>query len=564
MMKEKFYLVGVLMFISALVSGQLTTSAFPGAEGGGMLTTGGRGGNVYFVTSLEDASTGNASTREGTLRWCLAQTGPRTIIFKVAGIIRLKSALKINANTTLAGQSAPGDGICLADYPVQLNGSNIIIRYLRFRMGDVAKQEGDALWGRNYSNIIIDHCSMSWSTDECSSFYDNTNFTLQWCILSESLRVSVHDKGTHGYGGIWGGKKASFHHNLLAHHDSRNPRFCGSRYSNQPALELVDFRNNVLYNWGGNSAYAGEGGSYNIVNNYYKPGPGTKSSVSGRIFQPYADGGSNSQPAGVWGTFFVSGNYIHNNASVTNNNWLGIHPNPSTKSKDELKSLTEFQVPFVTTHTAEEAFNLVLAHAGASFKRDNTDARIVNEAQNRLPSVNRASNGTTMIGIIDSQTDVGGWDHYNFEPNSIPADTDRDGMPDPWEVANNLNPNEASDRNNKNEAGYTQIELFLNSLLDSGPSTSNQQLDARKIAKAYPNPCSGFVRIQFYLSSEQNAQITLTDISGKKVQPELKRKFYNGFNELHFDMNNFMPGIYFCHIQTENGKDQTLKLAIKR
>ncbi|MDR0414018.1 MAG: pectate lyase [Prevotellaceae bacterium] len=438
-----------------------SVGAFPGAEGFGKYTTGGRGGKVLYVTNLADNSS------EGSLRWAVNQRGARIVMFKVSGIIALSSKLNISqSNLTIAGQTAPGDGICIKNYPVVVKADNVVIRYLRFRMGDEQNVADDALCGSNRQNIIIDHCSMSWSTDECSSFYDNENFTMQWCILSESLRASVHGKGNHGYGGIWGGKRASFHHNLLAHHDSRNPRFCGSRYSNQPDRELVDFRNNVIYNWGSNSGYAGEGGRYNIVGNYYKPG--AASSNAARIFQPNADNGENSQPAGVWGKFYVAGNYMLNkdgspNTSVNSDGWVGITPNPSSKSKAELRSDVEFEKGEVETHSAEEAYELVLQKAGASFRRDATDARVVNEVRSGLTPVRASGKGGTKAGLIDTQADVGGWDTY--ATTSAPLDSDGDGMPDEWEDANGLSKSDPSDGAKYNlRQGYTNIEVYLNSI----------------------------------------------------------------------------------------------------
>ena len=456
-MKKLFLLFIITVFFSTSYA---QTPAFPGAEGGGMYTSGGRGGTVYYVTSLEDTIIGNKKTNEGTLRWCLKRPGAKTILFKVAGIIRLKSKLPVPANTTIAGQSAPGDGICIADNTVKISGDNVIIRFMRFRMGDLTGVQDDALSGYRQKNVIIDHCSMSWSTDECSSFYDNENFTMQWCIISESLRTSVHKKGSHGYGGIWGGQTATFHHNLLAHHDSRNPRMCGSRYSNRADLELVDFRNNVIYNWGRNSGYAGEGGRYNFINNYYKPT--VTSSNKGRIFAPNADDGKNKQAEGVWGNFHISGNYFPDNKKVTQDNILGFQPNPATKDKNELLSPKPFEVPYVTTDDAEKAYERVLASAGASYKRDKTDTRITNETRDGLAPERASGNNGTKPGMIDSQADVGGWEIYTYDANNVPVDSDMDGVPDGWLEKNY--PGKTA--NDTNADGYTYLEVYLNSLVE--------------------------------------------------------------------------------------------------
>jgi pectate lyase len=455
---KKIILFSVGTLLSALIFAQ--TPAFPGAEGGGMYTTGGRGGKVYYVNTLEDTPVGNEEMQEGSLRWCLERPGPKTILFKVAGIIRLKSRLIVSDSTTIAGQSAPGDGICIADHPVRVVGNNVIIRYMRFRMGDLQGVEDDSLYGMRNKDIIIDHCSMSWATDECSSFYDNENFTMQWCIISESLRASVHQKGNHGYGAIWGGKKASYHHNLLAHHDSRNPRMCGSRYNNQEELELVDFRNNVIYNWGNNSGYGGEGGRYNFVNNYYKPTP--TSYHRDRIFAPNADIGANRQQAGVWGKFYLSGNYMFGNKKVTENNLLGFHPQSGTKDKHELISATPFDVPYVTTDDAETAYKRVLALAGASYKRDKTDNRVIDEVKNGLAPVRASKNTGTKPGMIDSQSDVGGWETYTYDPALVPVDSNIDGTPDGW--LEKYHPGKSA--NDLNEEGYTYLEVYLNGLVE--------------------------------------------------------------------------------------------------
>lgn len=439
-------------------------AAFPGAEGHGKFVTGGRGGRVIYVTNLNDENS------EGTLRYAVNQTGPRMILFKVSGTIQLKSILNINnGNVTIAGQTAPGGGITVRDYTVRVNADNVIIRFLRFRMGDETDQVNDAIWGRELKDILIDHCSMSWSTDEVASFYDNENFTLQWCIISESLRNSIHDKGRHGYGGIWGGQKASFHHNLLVHHDSRNPRLNGSRYSNQPDLELVDFRNNTIYNWGSNSVYAGEGGRYNLVNNYYKAGPAT-SSNAGRILQPYADDGSNSQPAGTYGKFYISGNLVTASTINTNNNWQGVNMHtsfagyaPGTTVSD-IQSATEFDKGEVTTHSAENGYEKVLEYAGASLSRDIVDTRIVNDVSTGTATFMNGGNGSSN-GLIDTQQALGGWpDLMTLE---APTDSDSDGIPDLWEDSNGLDKYDSSDAQLTTVEGkYPNVEVYINSLVE--------------------------------------------------------------------------------------------------
>ena len=446
--------------------------AFPGAEGGGMYTTGGRGGKVIHVTTLADSGA-------GSLRAALNEKGPRTIVFDVAGIIELKSTLNIkNGDVTIAGQTAPGDGICLKNYAVQVSASNVIIRFMRFRMGDEAKQENDAIWGRYNRNIILDHCSMSWCTDECASFYANEYFTMQWCILTESLRNSVHGKGKHGYGGIWGGKNASFHHNLLANHDSRNPRIDHPQiYGDYVSTHRgnVDYRNNAVYNWGSNSTYGGEDGHFNIVGNYYKPGPA--SSDRKYFVDAY---GSYTKDGTVYADrypeMYLSGNlhtghqdlddtpssvYWHNGQSYGNYNML-------------LKAALPLEGPsgediYTTKHSAALSFERICAYAGASLVRDAVDERICSDALAGTASFNDGGNGSTG-GMIDTQTAVGGWPEYKADDAEIAGckDSDGDGMPDWFEDQFKLDKADSTDGNAKTldpYARYTNLEMYLHYLV---------------------------------------------------------------------------------------------------
>ena len=462
--------------------------AFPGAEGGGMYVTGGRGGKVYHVTKLTDDGS------EGTLRYGIEkESRPLVIVFDVAGVIPLAKALKIqNGNLTIAGQTAPGDGICLKNYNFRIAASNVILRFMRFRMGDEAKTEDDALnlytGDNNIQDVIIDHCSLSWSTDECGSFYGMTNFSLQWCILSESLRNSIHEKGKHGYGGIWGGANATYHHNLLAHHDSRNPRIDHDYVSTLKGP--VSLINNVIYNWGDNSCYGGESkpGSdfkkYNIVNNYYKPGPAT---ASGKVrFLDPTTNCKNCDSAHpdqvVPGHFYMSGNTMDGNDGYTADNWSGKATTASAGLIATIKADTFFRYEkesALSLHNAQDAFDKVVGFAGASLKRDAVDERVTRETKDGIFTFN-GSNGSGK-GFIDTQSDVGAWPSYN---GTKVTDTDGDGIPDTIEDAWGLNKNIAADGAavtlDKN-GRYTNLEMYLHFLVKDVVSGGNAGGDYTKL-----------------------------------------------------------------------------------
>ena len=507
---------GLFLLLSSLFVSPIGAQvpAFPGAEGHGRYVTGGRGGNIVHVTNLNDSG-------KGSFREAVKGTGKKIVVFDVGGVIALKSNVSIGANTTIEGQTAPAPGITLRYYSVNPAGNNIIVRFIRFRLGQEkiidaetdetvkANADGaDASTARHYTGIMLDHCSFSWSIDEVASFYDNNNFTMQWCTIGESLCNAGHSKGTHGYGGIWGGKLASFHHNMILHVNNRSPRFNGARYDwtgytgnqrynefkwkNAVQAENVDFRNCVIYN--ANGCYGGPGGGQiNMVGNYYKSGPAARVDRLTTVTVG-AKGNAEGYPI-YWdmtSRYYLEGNLIDNNAAgfekfEYDSGTLtvgGVHysKDPNHYYGTDVSYLTRNGVDYVsipldeptdkgmvTTHTAAKAFEKVLEGAGASLHRDDVDERYVTEATNGTATYRGSVTGKP--GRIDRVQDVNGYTEANFGTGSRPEgfDTDRDGMPDDWEYANGLDPEDAKDGPlytiDSKHKYYTNVEVYLNSLV---------------------------------------------------------------------------------------------------
>lgn len=497
--------------------------AFPGAEGYGRFTTGGRGGAVYHVTSLDDNVQNPA---EGTLRYFISKkSGPRTIVFDVAGTIELKGDLKINkGDISILGQTAPGDGICLKGYNLSIRSSNVIIRFIRCRLGSNGG-DADAMSAAHHDediekNVIIDHCSMSWCTDEVGSFYGNENFTLQWCILSESLKTNKYKEGKHGYAGIWGGKKASFHHNLLAHNDSRMIRFDHGYVSSFAGP--VDYVNNVIYNWGSNSAYGGETNqgaeakTFNIVNNYYKPGPSTSSSAKTRILNP-TTACDNCTGTDVPGKFYITGNVMEGSPLVTKDNTCtaaikmdGKSPITYQEWKNTCVSATkftssdaEFNYNIISQHNANDALSKVIEFAGASLSRDAVDVRIADDTKN----------GTGKI-MEDDQSELMVWPTLTGEKA---VDTDGDGMPDDFEIKCGLDPyqSNANGYDLDPKGYYTNIEVYANSLVEN--IIREERANAEEtFEEYYPELAGTASQVYYYVSSEKSIN-TIDYIDGAKL-----------------------------------------------
>lgn len=559
---KKTILLFLLMIATLATYAQ--APAFPGAEGfARYTTTGGRGGTVVHVTNLNDSGT-------GSFRAAATKSGKTIVVFDVAGYIDLKSNIKVSSNTTILGQTAPSPGITLRYYTIEFtNCDNVICRFIRFRRSQIKdiNDGADAAWGRRHKNIIFDHCSFSWSIDECASFYDNRDFTMQWCYATEALANPGHSKGAHSFGGIWGGKGASFHHNMIAHVQNRSPRFNGARYnwdeydktkySNSIQAEQVDFRNCVMYNWGnGNGCYGGPGGGYiNMINNYYKAGPGTKNTtrVTQISFSDASNGGDNPFP-NYASRYYINGNYVTAAKNPANYDWSGVIFDKgetidgekyvldtlhyygddqtyvkNSKGKDCIKIKLDSPIDAgdVTTHSAETAYTKVLAYGGASLYRDAVDARIVEEATNGTTTYTGSIAKTA--GILDVINDPSGTEDATtasypaLESTSRAADfdTDGDGIPDAWETANGLNPNDASDATTytiDSKGYYTNIEVYANSLVEDIMKAGNADAISA-VDEYYPTVKS--TGISKSIMTSEVAKVEYFDLDGKKLAAPL-------------------------------------------
>lgn len=454
------FAVGGVIAAQAASPAPVRQLAFPTAEGYGRFALGGRSGRVIAVTNLADSG-------PGTLREAVEGSGPRTVVFDVSGLITLESRLIIrstNSNLTIAGQTAPGNGICIRKYNLgMLGATNVIARYLRVRPGNISGMTLDGMGMASSDNCIMDHCSISWTLDESFSSRGGKNITLQRTLISEALNEAGHKKyppGTqHGYAASIGGDIGSFHHNLLAHCAGRNWSLAGGlTKSNSHYAGRLDLRNNVVYNW---KSRATDGGAHevNFVNNYYQPGPATK------FF--YA---LNAQYGGFPGSqrYYFAGNVMPGRFGLTNQE---AGRTATTERGGRLPteyspwSDAPFFEAYVKTHSAAEAYTNVLANVGCNFPAlDEHDQRII--AETRAGTAKFKGSKTGLPGLPDSQDDVGGWDNYPEVHRAADWDTDHDGMPDAWEKAHDLDPKDPADGNRDlNGDGYTNLEKYLNSLV---------------------------------------------------------------------------------------------------
>ncbi|PHN02442.1 T9SS type A sorting domain-containing protein [Flavilitoribacter nigricans] len=572
--------------------------AFPGAEGYGRFASGGRGdgltNEVIEVTTLEDDLDNPPA---GSLRWAFDQAIverqdpilgsylvklPITIVFRVGGVINLKGELRVDRdNMTIAGQTAPGDGICIRGATTNFSGSrNLIVRHIRFRPGDELGEETSAFRIENGGNFIIDHCSMSWAIEETTHFSSNENTTVQWCIISESLYQSIHKKGNRGYATQWGGEYASYHHNLLAHHNSRMPRINGSNRNDVESL--VDYRNNVNYNWGSRGAFYGgefegtdgQGFSYvNVVNNYFKPGPATNETI---IFAHPSYNRSGVEVDG-YADWYFSGNVMVGYPEMTENNWQGVDAS-SVGGVDNIRSETVFvktdgalEQYADYTESAEEAYTSVLAGVGANLpRRDTIDARVIAEVDGQLPIeryVYETEDGTqtpvkgTASGLIDTQWNLvpdslrdqqTAWDVYETSVEA-PIDTDHDGIPDEWEIARGLDPMDYNDGRTITANGYSNLENYLN---NTDHTVATYELDPELPFKVYPNPTAGQLTIE---CAERLQRVDVFNLSGQLMQSVRNEAGIHSVN-----VEGLPAGMYVLRALTINRKIVSQKVLIAK
>lgn len=560
-MVKRVYHIALCMVALATclpIYGDEPTLAFPTAEGFGRYATGGRGGKVVTVTSLEDYTSAEMPI-EGTLRWALEQYvhkelkprhvvssngedsiveseitvyEPLTVVFNIAGNICLKEDLKVKRDyLTIAGQSAPGDGVCITGHSMLFNGAtggelwywgprrkHLIVRYMRFRPSTPTADNVFITYGtdvENYEHVIFDHCTMSWANEECLAIYDNKYTTVQWCMVAEGLYSAYHPKGNRSYCGVWGGQFATYHHNLVAHNNSRNIRFNGARAHDTTAV--VEYRNNVVYNWGtNNSGYGLEvevnasevRNELNMFNNYYKHGPASgntssKASPTNKVNRLVRiDQSKSSVEAGYLSHHFIEGNYLTHYPAVTEDNWFcGVQYaaySDTALAKSLFRSMSlspEIDILLDTIESAEEAYSRVLEGVGANVpKRDVQDRRIIEETNNATAlGMGKLGKG----GIIDDPTSVGGWPILQGTPY---VDSDLDGIPDIWERENGLDANNPNDGCIITESGYSNLEIYLNSIEPQPTSVRACEEDNRQ---AYKRMIDGVLYI-FYRDYKVN------------------------------------------------------------
>jgi hypothetical protein len=605
----KGFIAILCFFISGIVA-NAQQPAFPGAEGYGRVASGGRGngntGHVVAVTNLLDDVD---NPPEGSFRWALKEGAvdtitmsdktyivkwPLTIVFKVGGVINLQGELRSDRpNLTIAGQTAPGDGICFRGGTLNFSGSeNVIVRYIRSRPGDELGQETSAFRIENGGNFIIDHCSFSWAIEETTHFSSNENTTVQWCIISESLYNSIHKKGARGYATQWGGEYASYHHNLLAHHNSRMPRINGSNENDYEAL--VDYRNNVNFNWGSYGAFYGgewEGTNgygfcaTNVVNNYFKTGPATSGSIfarpslnrSGVELDGYAD-------------WYFNGNIMEGEPDKTDDNWLGVDGSEvgsienirvddvTCKTKNIEGAIGELENYDAYTETADEVLESVLSNAGATLPvRDKIDERVIAEVRGDISIVRyeyEIDGQITPIkgissGLIDTQQNLvpddapegtTAWDMYETTlPDQATVDTDGDGIPDDWENEKGLNPGDKADGRLIDASGYSYLEIYLADLTGYTIPFTVAVEDVDQAVdygfSVYPQPVK---EEMIFIAKHPINKIEMYDICGHKVDEFL----VNGLNG-RFPAASLSRGLYVAKAVFING-DTSIRKVIKQ